>query len=235
MKKLHLALTTFLGTALAFNAAVARDNDLVSETRELGTFNKIVLKGSADVNVVVGEAQSVEVRTESEYLDRVETEVRGNILYISQEGRRWRSVDVTLEISVEDLNGVTIKGSGDFDITNLDSESFEIIIKGSGDVDVSGQAASFNVYIQGSGDIDLSGGCGSMDVEVEGSGDVDASNLTCENVDLTLDGSGDIDVYASKSLIANMEGSGDVTIYGNPDRFRPKMKGSGSIDFVDEN
>ena len=159
MKKILLPIAAITGTTAILNSALASDYE--TEPRDLGGFNKIVLNGSADVNIVVGETQSVEVRTESDYVSRVKTEVKGKTLYISQEGRRWRNVDVTLEVSVENLNGIIIDGSGDFDVTNLDSESFELAINGSGDVNLSGNSGSFNVEIDGSGDVSLSGGCDS--------------------------------------------------------------------------
>ncbi len=226
-------LAAFLATTMLVAPGLARDYDEVTETRDLSAFNKIVIQGSADVNVEVGRTQNVEVTTESDYLARVKTEVRNNTLYISQKGKRWRNVDVTLEVRVQELNGVTIEGSGDFDITNLDSDSFDIIIDGSGDVDLWGKSNNFYVEIDGSGDVTLSGGCGALVVDVDGSGDVDAEDLKCKTVDLTLEGSGDIDAWASDSVTVDMEGSGDVTIYGNPGRVRPSMSGSGSFEVVD--
>ena len=229
-----VTLSAFLATTMFVAPGLARNKDEATETRDLSVFSKIVIKGSADVNVEVGGAQNVAVTTESDYLARVETEVRNKTLYISQEGKRWRNVDVTLDVKVPTLNGVKVQGSGDFDITNLDSDAFDVTIKGSGDVNVSGNSNSYDVEIDGSGDVTLSGGCSSMVVDINGSGDVDAKDLKCEEVDLTVDGSGDTDVYASKSLIVDMEGSGDVTIYGDPDRFRPRMHGSGDFEFVDD-
>lgn len=232
MKKILLPIAAIIGTTAIFNSALARDYE--TEARDLGDFNKIVLNGSADVNIVVGETQSVEVRTESDYMSRVKTEVRGNTLYISQEGRHWRNVDVMLDVRVENLNGIIIDGSGDFDVTNLDSENFEIAINGSGDVNVSGNSISYDVEIDGSGDVTLSGDCNSMVVDVDGSGDVDAENLKCKTVDLTLEGSGDIDAYVSDSLVLTMQGSGDVTIYGDPVLKHPRMKGSGDLRIIEE-
>jgi len=228
------ALSVLVAGAVFAGSAAAHGRDMSSEAREVPAFSKIVVKGSADVNVVVGQSQSVEVTTESEYLSRVGTQVRGDTLYITQEGHHWRNIDVNVEISVATLNGVYVHGSGDFDIGHLDSEAFEVIIEGSGDVVVSGKSKSFNLEIDGSGDITLAGDCGSLDVEIDGSGDVDSHDLKCETVKVFIDGSGDVDVYASKSLTAEMEGSGDLTIYGDPDRFRPKISGSGSLKFADE-
>ena len=232
MKKILLPLAAIMGTTAIFNYALARDYE--TEARDLDDFDKIVLNGSADVNIVVGETQSVEVRTESDYMSRVKTEVKGNTLYISQEGRHWRNVNVTLEVRVEDLNGIIIDGSGDFDVINLDSDSFELAINGSGDVNLSGNSVSYDVEIDGSGDVTLSGGCNSMVVDVDGSGDVDAENLKCKTVDLTLEGSGDIDAYVSDELVLTMQGSGDVTIYGDPVLKHPRMKGSGDLRFIEE-
>ena len=227
-------LTALLAGTTAIGTALAHDGNKVSETRDLDTFNRIVINGSADVDITAGEAQSVKVLTESDHLDLVKTDVRNNTLYISMERHRWRHTGVNLDITVQDLNGVEVEGSGDFNIRNVNSDTFDIIIDGSGDVDFSGNSTSFKIEIDGSGDIFLSGECGSLVVDVDGSGDINAENFKCETAELTLEGSGDVDVYADQSVQVDISGSGDITIYGDPGNVRPRINGSGSFEIVEE-
>jgi len=237
MKFLHnsaaLSLAAFLAGTTAIGTSWAHDGDRVSETRDLPTFTKIVVDGSSDVDITAGKAQSVEILTESDHLELVTTEVRGDTLYISMERHRWRNTDVDLNISVQSLTSVAVEGSGDFDIRNVDSDAFDIIIDGSGDVDFSGNTAHMDVEIDGSGDVYMTGDCGAVVVDIDGSGDIDARTLTCESANVIVDGSGDVDVYASNSVEVNISGSGDITVYGDPDTVRPRIRGSGSFEMVD--
>lgn len=230
-----VCLVSLFTGSVAIDPALAHDGEQTSETRDLKTFDKIVLDGSADVNITVGDPQKVEIQTDSGYLDLIKTEVKNHTLYISQERHHWRGTNVLFEISVANLTGITIDGSGDFDIRNVDSDTFDIEIDGSGDVYLSGKSDSFGVEIDGSGDVILEGGCNSLVVEVDGSGDIDTRSLTCKSADVTVEGSGDVDVFASDVAIVDMSGSGDVTIYGNPDRLRPRVSGSGTFKVIEEN
>ena len=64
-----VGLAAVLAASAAMGTTLAHDGDKVSETRDLDTFNRIIIEGSADVDITAGEAQSVEVFTESDHLN----------------------------------------------------------------------------------------------------------------------------------------------------------------------
>ncbi len=204
-------------TALALLAAVSLGGqsalaEETTEARDLDTFTRIVIKGAVDISVVAGAMkQVVEVTTESRYLARVETEVDGDTLTISQRGRRWRDMDLEIEISVATLNGFVIDGAADVEVSGVDSEEFELIVNGAGDIDIEGV-------------------CGSAHFEINGAADLDASELKCKAVEVKIDGMGDADVFASESIVAFINGVGDVEVYGNPSSVKPRIRGWGSFE-----
>lgn len=187
--------------------------DETTETRDVGQFNRVVLEGAADIEITVGEATSVSVTSEAELMDRIDTEVRNNTLYISQDYRRWRDwedADLYVVISTPELDSVQVDGAGDIEVSGIDSDNFE-------------------VEINGAGDISLSGSCVSATYEIDGAGDIDADGLRCQNVTITVNGAGDADIYASESVDATLNGVGDVSISGNPDSVRQRVNGFGEI------
>ena len=204
-------------TALALLAAVSLGGqsalaEETTEARDLDTFTRIVIKGALDISVVAGEKkQSVEITTESRFLDRVETDVDGDTLIISQKGRRWRDLDVEIEISVVALTGFVIDGAADAEISGVDSEEFELIVNGAGDIDIEGV-------------------CGSARFEINGAADLDASEMKCKDVEVEINGAGDADVFASESIVAIINGVGDIEVYGNPSSVKPSIKGFGSFE-----
>ena len=203
------ALALLATVSLGGQSALAEET---TEARDLDTFTRIVIKGALDISVVAGEKkQSVEVTTESRYLERVETEVDGDTLIISQKGRRWRDLDVEVEIGMVALNGFVIDGAADAEISGVDSEEFELIVNGAGDIDIEGV-------------------CGSAHFEINGAADLDASELKCKAVRIEINGAGDADVFASESIIAFLNGVGDVEVYGNPISVRPRIRGFGSFE-----
>lgn len=203
------ALALLATVSLGGQAAVAAE---ATEARDLDTFTRIVVKGALDISIVAGEKQQlVEITTESRYLARVETEVDGDTLIISQKGRRWRDLDVEIEISMVALNGFVIDGAADVEISGVDSEEFELIVNGAGDIDIEGV-------------------CGSAHFEINGAADLDASELKCKAVEVEINGAGDADVYASESIVAFINGVGDIEVYGNPSSVRPRIRGFGSFE-----
>ncbi len=203
------ALALMAAVALGGQAAVAGE---ATDSRDLDTFTRIVIKGAVDISVMASQStQVVEVTTESRYLDRVETKVDGDTLTISQKGRRWRDMDLEISISMATLKAFVIDGAADVEVTGIDTEEFELIVNGAGD-------------------IDLEGSCVSAHYEINGAGDLDASELKCEAVRIEINGAGDADVFASESVVAFLNGVGDVEVYGNPSSVRPRIRGFGSFE-----
>lgn len=210
-KIMTAALALLMGATMLSTPAAAQD---ASETRDVSEFSRVVVEGAMDININVGGRQEVEVSADRGYLSRVETRVEGDTLYISQEGRRWRNIDVEITISVNNLSAFIIEGAADADISGIDSDSFLL-------------------EIDGAGDVTLEGTCGDAEYEINGAGDIDAEDFKCKTVDITINGAGDADVYASESIRAELNGVGDITVCGDPDRVRPSINGLGSFDVGD--
>jgi hypothetical protein len=181
-----------------------------TETRSVGSFSKIDLAGSPDVMVAVGSDTSVSVTTDDNLLTNIETVVEGDTLRINSRRSYNTSVGVKVNITVPDLNGVSISGSGDIQVTGLKA----------GDMDAS---------VTGSGDITLSGVMDRLHAHIVGSGDVRASELAVKHVRVDITGSGDAEVRATEELDASVTGSGDVRYSGQPPQVRRSITGSGDI------
>ena len=201
--------TVAIAGALVFTPAVA---DEASEMRNVSTFSRILIEGALDLNVSVGGSQSVEVSANEDYLDKVETSVRGDTLLIEMKKGRWRrNTDVVVNISVAELNGLKIEGAADVDIDGVDSEDFDLTIDGAGDIDISGK-------------------CITAEFEINGAGDIDAEEFRCEDVEITMNGAGDADVFASRRVVATINGVGDIDVYGKPSDVRPRIAGIGDFE-----
>lgn len=115
-------------------------------------------------------------------------------------------------IVVPSVAEVTIKGSADVALFDLDQRALELKISGSGDIDADGRVDE-------------------LVIEVSGSGDIDATGLDAQRVDISVAGSGDVDVQAKVAVRARLTGSGDMKIRGNPPERDVKVWGSGDVRF----
>lgn len=180
------------------------------ESRTVGSFSKIDLSGSPDVEVAVGPATSVSVTGDDNILPIIETTVSGDTLRIDSKGSFNTSLGVKVSITVPTLDSASILGSGDIHVTGL-------------------KAGNMDAGVTGSGDLTLTGAVDRLSAKITGSGDVRAGDLAAKSVRVTVTGSGDATIRATEELDASVTGSGDVHYFGNPPQVRKNVIGSGDI------
>lgn len=191
-------------------AATEGSGDVVTETREVGGFQEIDVRGSGEVIVDVTGTESLTVEADDNILPLLETEVDNGVLVLSVESNIDPTVGPKYTITAATLQGVSIAGSGDVTATGLDVDEFSVDIAGSGDVSPTGTAASLSVSIAGSGSYrgeDLVVETGSVDVAGSGRATV---NVTDE-LDVDISGSGEVEYIGSPTVTQSISGSGDVS------------------------
>lgn len=212
-------------------------------TFDLKNFNTIELHGHVYVVVEQGDF-SVRAMGEEHALERLHLEVGNGVLSISSAGPGQDKVncqdveDTKVIISLPDLSGVEVYGSGTVTIGELRHNGDLVMsLQGSGDLlfegfsglsglsinltgsgDVVGKAEVIGVttvMVSGSGDVHIAGTTREIDLSVIGSGDLDASELSARQGKVAIQGSGDVHVKCSGPLEQNITGSGDIHQSGN--------------------
>lgn len=185
------------------------NGELKTEERTVAAFTKVIVDGSMDVKLTAGNStQTMDIRTDSNILPLIKTEVENGTLRISSEKSFSTKKGILVTIAVPMIEAVRVNGSGDVAVKNINSETFSVDVHGSSDMAFQGTAKNFNV-------------------DIYGSGDVNAVNLNSENSTIKINGSGDVDVTCTSSLTVNINGSGDVTYGGNPTNVKKVINGSG--------
>jgi hypothetical protein len=203
---------------------------VISESRQVPEFREIRLEGQGKVVVAQGDQISVEVTSDDNILPSIETAVINGQLILSHEnGKNLRPTTLNYTITVKDLKGVSIAGSGDI-VGNdeFNSERFYADIAGSGDIAIKVSVDSLESGISGSGSIHLSGSANSHDARITGSGDVDAFELLARDSSVVITGSGNCRIRVSEKLRAKITGSGDVLYKGHP-QISESITGSGKV------
>ena len=80
-KKMLLPLVLIMFLLSACNA-VRGSGDVVTETRAVSGFDQVSLSGQGELIVTQGDQESLEIEAEDNIIAVIETEVRGNTLYI---------------------------------------------------------------------------------------------------------------------------------------------------------
>lgn len=198
------------------------------------TFDDIQLSGPYDVIVRTGSAPSVRAEGPDEELDRVDVGVRGDRLVIGRKGRGFLDMfsgsdEVRILVTVPELSGAHISGSGDMKVNALNGDHVALSVSGSGNLDVAAlRSTSTGIRVTGSGDVSVGGTCSDASFVISGSGDIDASALSCTTMEARISGSGDIHARATDAAKAHISGSGDITVDGGA-RCESTVRGSGEV------
>jgi Putative auto-transporter adhesin, head GIN domain len=209
-----ILLTSAAVTLIATGCGVRfSDGPHSVQTRSVGTFHRIVLRGSANVVVHHGSGRTLTVAGGSARVNRVLTRVESGTLIVSERDSHntldLSGDNLTVSVSTPRVDAVTIDGSGDVSLPDLRGGPLQVRIDGSGDVD-------------GRGRLDA------LDAAVDGSGDITMGDVRIQSAKVNVSGSGDADVHPVRALDAVVSGSGDVEYRGHPTLTRV-ISGSGDI------
>ncbi len=225
-------ITAFQAQAQWWGKGVKGNGNVTTITRSVGNYDEINVGGSFDVELVAGTEGSITIQGESNLLEYIVTEVRGNALKIKVENnkniRSTKKIKIT--IPFQDISEVSLAGSGNmWNKDVIKATNFKTSVAGSGDLILKVDTSSVDASLAGSGDLTLTGSSRDIEASVAGSGEIHARELKADNAYVSVAGSGDISIHCSKSLKARVSGSGDIEYYGNPEKQDTKVSGSGKI------
>lgn len=181
---------------------------------EAENFNRLVFKGSLNVNVTQGDAPSVVVSGTEASLSRLRSQVSDGVLYMELEERGGIRIGraTTVDIVMPALAGLVVNGAGNVKLTDMTLDTVALQINGAGNVEASGT-------------------CNQMTIGVSGAGNVEARDLKCHKVTAEMAGAGNMNVFADESVQTRLLGVGDIDIYGNPKERGTEKLGIGSITY----
>jgi hypothetical protein len=183
---------------------------MVTEQRDLGSFERIESNIGADITVIIGAKQNVDLTYDDNLVEYVTTKIRGKKLVIESSRSFSSSKDCQIKIVVPQLEEIALGGSGNVEVVGLDGDRF-------------------SVEIDGSADVVANGAVGELVIEVNGSGNVDTRDLVAGEATVEINGSGDVNVMARDYLTATVNGSGNINYSGNPSQVVRSVEGSGRI------
>lgn len=194
----------------------------VSKNYSVGNFSAIEVAGPYDVEVRTGSNPSVAALGSEGLLERTEVAVKGDKLVIRPEHQRgsfhwgWKSHGKAhFVVTVPQLSGASIAGSGDIRVDKVSGQDFAGAIAGSGDLSVASLAVQqLKLSIAGSGAVKGAGSAQSAKYDIAGSGDIDAGAIRTQSLEATIAGSGGIKANATGNANINIMGSGDVEVTG---------------------
>lgn len=193
---------------------------VVTETRAVTGFDSIEVDFPAQIVISQGQAESVKVKGEDNFLPGLKTEVRNGaleIFYKAADGDRVNPTEpVVITIVVTDLTEVDFTSAGELTIDDVKTDRLDISLSGAGSIKMTSlDVEDLSVVLSGAGSMSASGSAENLNVEINGFGSFNGGDLHAATADVVLSGAGSATVWADESLDAEISGAGSVNYYGD--------------------
>src|SRR5438309_6710180 len=209
----------------------------VSKNYSVGNFSAIEVAGPYDVEVRTGSNASVSATGSERLLGRTTVAVQGDKLVIAPENNHgffhwgWGNHGKAhFVVTVPQLSGATIAGSGGITVDKITGNTFEGEIAGSGDLQLTSvEVQSLKLSIGGSGGVKAGAGhAKAADYGIAGSGSINTAGITAEQAKVSIAGSGSVKANATGTADVEVMGSGDVNVTGGA-KCTVSKAGSGNV------
>jgi len=167
------------------------------QKREVGPFTSIATEGAFNIEIVCQKDLSLEVEGDDNILPLVSSEVRGNVLRLSN--TKSYSVDepVTFRISIPNLEAITADGAGKIQITGVNNDKIQISSNGAPTITVAGTTKM-------------------VGVDSNGAAKIDTHSLRSAHAIVDSKGASKVDLGVCEKLDVNVSGVSQVTYRGDP-------------------
>lgn len=210
------------------------EGPVVTEIRTTPNFTGIELKVPGKLYYTEGPVYKVELQSQQNILNEIETMMSGSDLVIRFRHNNTNlksGEDIVVNITAPTVSKLEVHGSGDIKSqAAFNPASLRLAVHGSGSIRVPDAETGFlDAEISGSGRINMIEGIADkQSLKISGSGEMDFGNFIAKKSTANIAGSGSIKLNVAETLDVNISGSGSVLYRGNP-AVTSSVSGSGSV------
>lgn len=189
---------------------------LVTERLDVDEFQAISVSSMYDVDVVVGEVESLTITTDDNVMEFLDIEVRSDGLHLGlEDGIKIENATVRASVTLSTLERLDASGVSDVRVVGDSAAKLDVRVSGMSDIEL--DLTMGDVSIQSSGASGVSGAGEAIAVELGSSGtsSIDFSNVAIGSAEVTASGATEIDVSTAATVTGNI--SGAATLMVNPD------------------
>ena len=198
------------GCNVVFNST-GGSGKAATDTRSVSGFSSVEMSGSGELQIEQTGTESLVISADDNLLQYLTSDVSGGQLRLGMKSGSFSpSTPVVYKLTVKNLKGIALSGSGSINGKALATDSMKIELSGSGEITTAGSTDH-------------------MEVVISGSGNVHGEGLKSKDARVEIDGSGSATVAASQRLDVNINGSGNVEYIGDP-MVSTNNHGSGSVN-----
>jgi hypothetical protein len=231
----HLSLfTVFLVILAGCSNKIQGSGNVVQEDRNLEHFTEVVLSEEGDLFVDVDEQTHLVIEAEDNLQECLIADIENGVLDIKKAPDNIQlntTRPIRYYLTVTTLKSLTLKNSGDAEITTVNADQFQIKISGSGSLHIGTlNATHLDIALTSSGNLSIDNGqVETQDIVLSSSGKYDSANLVSQNASMRLSSSGDAAIHVLENLEVDLSSSGNVYYTGNPSIRNADSSSSGNV------
>ena len=158
-KSLFLKLFLLIGL---FHSSCQRpitgEGELIKESRNIKSFNNLILNIPAHVSIVVTDSNSLTLVAQENIVENIDIKRKNDRLIIQSDRILKSDKPIEILITCTSLKGIELNGSGNIVIINkYSTPKANFVINGSGKIQTHLNANEIKSKINGSGEMDFSG------------------------------------------------------------------------------
>jgi hypothetical protein len=226
-----------IGVLLSFSTiAQTTIHDANAEIRNVSGFKGVSVSSAIDLFISQGNTEAVAVSAkETKVRDRIKTEVKDGILYISVEGKGWKDwgtgdQKMKAYVTVKDINKLEASGASDIKVSgSLKTDNLKLTLSGASDFEGTVNVKSIQINGSGASDVKISGSADQANIDMSGASDFKGYDFKVEYCKAEVSGAGENQVTVNKELDAEATGASSIRYKGDAVVKRSDTSGASSV------
>ena len=201
-------IVTVLLTACS---GVSGNGPSTTEDRSPSTFTAVEAGGAVEVEIDVGDDNSIQVIGDDDITRNIRTDVSDGTLVISNDNWLGKTGKVLIKVTTPQLASVTAQGATTFDIDGVKAEDLQLSVSGASRIQIEGSAQRLRASLSGASKLS-------------------AEALTVQSAEIRASGASHAAITVEKALEVHASGASHVSYRGNPAQVDRHATGASSIN-----
>ena len=211
---------------------VVGSGTMAAETRPLGEFHIVELGIPGEMQVTLGNEESISIEAEDNILPLIETRVSGGKLTVgSIPGQVIQPTKpIKFVVTTKMVDQLITSSLGSISVPALDVKKFKAETNSTGSIELENlYADSLQVAINSVGNIKIQAGeVQQQTIDISSTGNYQAPDLKSAIAKVMIDSSGDAILWVTDKIDVVINSSGSVRYYGDP-KVKSEVNSSGTV------
>lgn len=196
-----------------FSNAIDGSGDVVTEEFDLDAISAVDVGTFFDVEIFVGDEQSVVVSADDNLFEHLKIEVNNGVLELgTKPDSAIGKAKLSAAVTVTQLDSLTASGASDVAMSTFDGGDLEVDVSGSSDLVLAGRFDRLAITVSGASDVDVAGRTTSAEIVVDGASNLDFGDSEVGEVGVDLSGASTLAIRNVAKVGGSIDGVSTIKV-----------------------